>query len=716
MSDKTRRIKRTILFPGLFILLIMVIAGFGLTFFPGAKNKVERDGDLNVLLVTVDTTRADHIGVYGYETARTPNMDSLAAKGIKFANAYCPAPMTLPSHCSILTGTYPIYHKVHNNGTYYLNPEIPTLAEQFKKKGYKTAAFVSSFNVDSRFGTDKGFDVYDDTYGPDEMIKTFRSERKAGATSEAFIHWLEGLTNEKFFSWIHYYDPHMPYRSPSPFKEEFAGIPYDGEIAYMDYSFGKVIEKLREKGLLDQTLIVIAGDHGEALGEKGEVDHGVFIYDVTMRIPLILYAPTNLPEGMVVDSRVRLIDIMPSVLDLLMMPVNKGVQGISLLPYIEGKRKDDLACYLESYYPLETYGWSELVGLIDGDWKYIQAPRSELYRIKVDKGEEKNLFLGDTKTVAALKQRLKQVIADYSSKFALSRRKMSQEEEERLRSLGYVGADASVKISKGPLSDPKDMMGEMQILYQAVQNEWDGNMPEAEKYYREILRLMPDVAWRYLDLAIFLSKVNRMPEAIEVLKQGLTRMPDSFVLLSRLAHFYMTVGKYQEAFDMSQAALRMDPEYFDALIIAASVQDVWGKWEESTKYYKKALEIEPENKMVRLWYAYALGALGRGAEAVEIDETLKKESPNDYRIYQDLGIIYTSLDKLDLAEENLKKAVELKPSPETYLNYAFLLERVGKLPEAIRYLKLYLEKTPEGETPRKKDARRALADWERRIR
>jgi tetratricopeptide (TPR) repeat protein len=279
-----------------------------------------------------------------------------------------------------------------------------------------------------------------------------------------------------------------------------------------------------------------------------------------------------------------------------------------------------------------------------------------------------------------------------------------------------VGGDASVRVAKGPLPDPKDMMGEFRILYRAKMAEWDGKMEEAEKYYREILSLQSDVAWRYVDLAIFLSRVERLAEAIEVLKQGLTKMPDSFVLLSRLAHFYMRVGKFQEAFDMSQAALRIDPQYFDALVIAGWVEDFWGKWEESTKYYKKALEIEPENKMVRLKYAYVLGALGRGEEAVEIDEALKKESPMDYRICQDLGTIYTSLGKLDQAEENLKKAVELNPSPETYLNYAAILERVGKLTEAITYIKLYLEKTQEGETARKASAQKALAEWERRVR
>jgi len=697
-------------------LLIPAAAGIGLVLSAGAADKVKKDAGLNVLLVTLDTTRADRLGCYGFAKARTPNLDSLAAGGVRFANAYCPTPMTLPSHCSILTGTYPIYHKVHNNGTYYLNPEILTLTERFKENGFRTAAFVSSFNVDSRFGTDKGFEVYDDTYGRDEMIKTFRSERSAAETSAAFIGWLDGLGGAKFFAWVHYYDPHMPYRPPSPFREQFPGDPYDGEIASMDHAFGAVLAKLKEKNLLDKTLIVIAGDHGEALGEKGEVDHGVLIYDVSMRIPFILFAPRNLPAGKVVDARVRLIDIMPTVLDLVKLPSVKNVQGASLLPFIEGKRTDDLTCYLESYYPLETYGWSELVGVIDKDWKYIRAPRPELYNIKTDKDENRNLYESDPQTAAALRKKFDDVLRENTSNLVLSRRKMSLVEEERLRSLGYVGGDGAVKLPKGPLPDPKDKMGEFRILMAAVQSEWDGDMAAAEKNYREMVRLAPDVAWRYLDLAIFLSKNKRLPEAAAVLEQGLTRLPDAFPLYSRLAHFYMGLGKLQEALDMSRAALRMDPRYFDALVIAAAVEDARGNWAESVKYYKTALDVEPENRMVGMKYAYALAASGSGEEAAAIDEALKREDPKDFRIYLDLGVIYTSLGKLDRAEENLARAVEISPSPETHFNYAVILERVGKLAEAAKHLRLYLQKTPEGETTRKAEARKALADWEKRLR
>lgn len=695
-------------------LLVAVMALPGLPVLAAAADDVKRDGALNVLLVTLDTTRADRIGAYGYNKARTPALDSLAAAGVRFANAYCPVPMTLPTHCSILTGTGPLYHKVHNNGTYYLNKDIVTLTERLKEKGYRTAAFVSSFNVDSRFGVGKGFDVFDDRFRDDEMIKTFRSERRAGETTAAFLRWLDGPGEGPFFSWIHYYDPHTPYKPPSPFKEDFASDPYDGEIAYMDACFVKVLARIREKGLLERTLIVVAGDHGEAFGEKGELGHGVFIYDVTMKVPLLFHAPRNLPRGRVVESRVRLIDIMPTVLDALKLPVNKAVEGTSLLPYIEGRRKDDLPCYLESYYPLETYGWSELVGLIDGDRKFIRAPRPELYDIKADPGETRDLVQKQAGEASAMMKKLKDVIAANSSGLALSRRKLSREEEERLRSLGYVGSDASVRVGKGPLPDPKDMMPEFQILYRAKTSEWDGKWDDAEKDYREILRLQPDVAWRYVDLAIFLTLRERLPEAIAVLRQGLTRLPDSFVLLTRLAHLEMGAGRYDEAYEMSRAALRIDPGYFDALVIAGGVEDVRGNWEGSEGFYRQALEVEPENKKIRMKYAYALGALGRGEEAAKIDEALKAEFPDDPRLRQDLGVIYAGLGRWDPAEENLRKAVELQPSPETWFNLASVLEQSGKLAEAVRYLRLYLDKTTEGETPRKANARKALVDWERR--
>jgi arylsulfatase A-like enzyme len=696
-------------------VLLLLLPGLDIYLFPGPGAKVARDGNLNVLLITLDTTRADRIGAYGWSKARTPNIDALAAGGVRFADAYCPAPLTLPSHCSILTGTYPFYHKVRNNGSYYLAPEAVTLAERLRDRGFRTSAFVASFNVDSRFGIDQGFAVYDDRVDDEQMLKTFRSERKADKVADAFIGWLEGNAGSRFFSWVHFFDPHMPHDPPFPYKEEFAGNLYDGEVAFMDHELGRVIDALRAKGVLDRTLVVVAGDHGEALGEKEELDHGIFIYDGTMKVPMILYADKRLPGGLVVDSRVRLIDLMPSVLDMLGIPVNPEVQGTSLLPFIEGRKDGDLPCYLESYYPPETFGWSELVGIIDGNWKFIRAPRSELYDLKRDPKEEKDLVAREARTASLLNKKLEALIKAGTSKAEAGRRTLSRDEEDRLRSLGYIGADASVKVGKGPLPDPKDKMGEYKILFKAKLLEYQGKFEESEKYYREMLQLEPDVSWHYIGLAILLAKDQRVGDGIDVLKSGLRRLPDSIVLMSRLASFYMRVGNFKEAFAMSRATLGRDPRHLDALVIAGWSEDMRGNWKESAGYFGKALEIEPENKYTRLKYAYALGALGRGVEAARMDEALKKEYPGDYRVHADLGVIYASMNKLDLAEENLRKAAELNPGPESYLSCSAILERRGKLKDAISYLKLFLDNTKEGETPRTTKARRALAEWERRL-
>ncbi len=697
------------------LILAAVLASLGLSVLPVTADDVKRDDRLNVLLVTLDTTRADHVGAYGYAKAGTPVLDSLARDGVRFANAYCSTPLTLPSHCSILTGTYPLRHKVRNNGAYYLADEAVTLAERLKENGYATSAFVASFNTDSRFGLGQGFDVYDDRFGDDEMLKTFRSERTADKVADAFLAWLGAKSRDRFFSWVHFFDPHAPYEPPSPYKERFAGNPYDGEISFMDRELGRIIDALRSRGILGRTLVVVAGDHGESMGEHGEGNHGIFIYDATMKVPLIFSAPGNLPRGLVVGLSVRLNDIMPTVLDALKMPVNPEVQGESLLPFIEGKRKEGLPCYLESFYPTETFGWSELVGIVDGDRKFIRAPRSELYDLKKDPKEEKDLAPREALTAALLNRKLDEIIRIHVSNAEPGRRTLTGDEEERLRSLGYVGAGAAPRVGKDPLPDPKDRIGESAILSRAKLLESEEKFGEAEKCYRELLGLRPDVPWHYIGLGALLVKAERVAEGIEVLMEGLRRMPDSVVLLSRLASFYMKAGRFPEAFATSGAALKLDPRNFDATVIAGWSEDMRANWAEAAGFYRKALDVEPENKTVRMKYAYVLGAMGRGEEAARMDEALKKEYPEDPKICTDLSVIYTALGRLDLAEENLKKAVALNPSPENHHRLASLLGRLEKLEDAVGHMKLYLKNTKEGETPRKARAREAVTEWERRI-
>jgi arylsulfatase A-like enzyme/tetratricopeptide (TPR) repeat protein len=675
----------------LFVLPVILVVAAAVIFLiriakPGAR--IKKDSRLNVLLVTLDTTRADGLGCYGSTRARTPNLDSLAAGGVRFENVYSQVPLTTPSHCSIMTGTYPLYHQVHNNGSYALPAEMTTLAEVLKDNGFQTAAFVASFTVDSRFGLDQGFDVYDDHLNEGEAFKPSNAERKADKVYAAFRSWLDARADGRFFCWVHFYDPHVPYDPPAPYSIDFADSPYDGEIAFMDHYVGQVMSALREKGLMQNTLVILAGDHGEAFGEKVEMGHGVFLYDGTLRVPMIFVAESNLPRGTVIKPRVRLIDIVPSVLDMLEIPPPPETQGESLLPIISGQRKTDLETYIETYYPRENYGWSELVGLIGGDWKFIRAPKPELYNLKTDPEENTNVFTREGQRVQEMRDRLEQVIAASSSGLTASRGELTSEERERLRSLGYV--DKTEGAPSGPLPDPKDMVEELRMSQRAEILETEGNLAEAAETYRKIIELNPQSPVNFVNLALIEAKMDQFENAILTLERGIAAIPGSITLLSRLAHTYMVMGRLQKSFDAWQAVLVIDPEYFDGLLASGWILDLMGKKEEAREFLDKAMEIEPENRFLRKTYAMNLAVTGHLKEAIAVYERLKMENPADAEVLQDLGIAYGYSGDINQAIENLKAGVDIQPNPVGYYNLAVALKKVGNIQEAVKYLKLYL--------------------------
>jgi arylsulfatase A-like enzyme/Flp pilus assembly protein TadD len=656
-KGKKPKKKKLLLFTFSFFILVAVV--FLIFFFSSSHKKILKDVGLNVLLITLDTTRADRLGCYGYSEAKTPNLDFLAANGVQFLNVYCQVPLTFPSHCSILTGTYPLYHQVRNNGAYYLSPELQTLAEALKIKGLETSAFVSSFTVDSRFGLEQGFDVYDDLLSPDQTFKAMNSERRADVVYASFSRWLGKIREDHFFSWVHFFDPHIPYDPPSHYREEFLDNPYDGEIAFMDFYIGKIVEKLRESNLLEKTLIVVAGDHGEAFGEKQEKGHGVFIYESTIRVPMIFYAANNLPPGKRIEASVRLIDIMPSILDMLNIPEPEDIQGISLLPYIEGSEKKDLSSYIESYFPRENYGWSELVGLIDGDWKYIQAPKQELYNLKQDPSEEKNLIQAESQVAQEMIDKLKNIIEKSVSSNIADKRSLSSEERQRLRSLGYISITDG---SSGDLPDPKDHIQELLLVQKAQEYEMEGKVEEAASIYEKILSLFPDVATSYVNLALMKAQMMEFDETIRILEQGLDRIPESEVLLSRLGHTFMVLGRVKKALETFDLILKNNPRYFDALLGSAWMLDLIGQKEDAQGYYLKALEVEPENKFARKNYANSLASTQKFNQAIEIYISLKRDYPDDHEILQDLGITLGYVGDISQSIENLEKAASLHPN------------------------------------------------------
>jgi len=720
MSQKNNK-KRAAKPAGFPVLAVVAAVALGLlAYFLFLRPSGEGTGraaleSANILLITLDTTRADHVGSYGYAPARTPYLDGLAAEGVRFARAYCPTPLTLPSHCTILSGLHPVAHGVRNNGR-ELAPGIRTLAEVLKGRGFATAAFVSSFSVDSRFGLGRGFDVYDDTFSTQSPLKSANAERRAEDTFARFSRWLDGASGSRFFAWVHYYDPHLPYDPPSPYKEESAGRPYDGEIAYMDHYVGAVLERLKAKGLLERTIVVVAGDHGEGLGDKVETGHGVFLYEETLRVPLILHNRAVFPRPRVVESAVRLVDLAPTILGILGLEgESSGMQGRSLIARARGKESADLDSLIETLYPRENYGWSELVGLVSGRWKFIQAPKPELYDLGRDPGEADNLFAASAVKAGEMAKKLEQEIVRLSSgpRAAAGPAADSAEVRERLRSLGYVNF-ASGKPGEAP-PDPKDKIGLLRLFQQAQAFEFEQKFADAERVYGEILAEIPDAPEAYVNLALAQAKQNGFDRAIATLERGIARLPGSEDLLVRLGHTYLVTGKAREALETMDKVLASNPASLDALVASAGVMDATGRKDEARGFLERALAVEPENRPLRTSYAANLASSGRLREAIAVYEGLIRDFPGEQAFYQFAGIAHSYLGEFERAVSLLRQAVAIRPTAVGYFNLALAYEKSGDLREAVNHFRLYLENSQGESEANIRKARAELESLEKKL-
>ncbi len=700
---------------GLAAISILAAAALAyvLVLAPGARRRPAAPSaapPLNVLLLTLDTTRADHLGCYGDGAAATPALDALAASGVRFARAYAPAPLTLPSHASIMTGLYPLRHGARNNG-HDLAEGATTLAEILKARGFATAAFVSSFSVDSRFGLGRGFDVYDDTFDAEASIKGLNAQRRAGQTFERFSRWLDRSPGGRFFGWVHFYDPHLPYDPPSPYKERFGGRPYDGEIAYMDDTVGAVLAALKARGRLEDTLVVAAGDHGEGLGDKLERGHGIFLYEETLRVPLILNAPRRLRRPAVVDGAVRLIDVAPTILDLLGLGSEAaGMQGRSLVDRLDGGTGEDLDAVVETLFPRENFGWSELVGIISGPWKFIQAPRPELYDLRSDPAEAKNLSAEAPDRAAALKSELETELVRLAAPAAAGRAasKPRPQDLDRLRSLGYVNFAPAKPGAAAP--DPKDQAPVLDLIQRAQAFEYEGRSAEAEGAYLELVRVLPDSPQSYIDLALVQARLRGLDAAAGTLERGLARLPDSEALMARLGFTYAAAGKAGQALETMGRVLALDPRNLEALTVLAGTLDATGRKDEARTYYEQALAVEPESRFLRLNYAANLGSAGRLREALDVYAKLVEDFPEDPLAAQMAGITSLYLGETGPAVRYLERAAALKPAPPVYLHLAWAYGKDGRAADEARALRLYLA-DPRGESP--DNVAKARAELER---
>ncbi len=556
-----------------------------------------RPGDaagFNLLLVTLDTVRSDHLGCYGYAAAQTPTIDSLAARGVQFDKAITPMPLTLPSHATMLTGLYPPRHGVRGNGNFQLAPAYVTLAETLKGKGYDTAAFIACFVLDERFGLNQGFDTYDFEVAPEGFspANLDMNQRPAAAVSDSAIQWLrdrqESGTTTPFFMWVHYFDAHIPYQSPYGSLRRFAGRPYDAEIAYADDQLKRLIDELERRQLRAKTLIAVVCDHGEGLGEHDEPTHGLLLYGSTLRVGFILSNPVLFPEPIRIGNRiVSLVDLRPTLEDLLGVPSPAALDGTSLL---RSDRDPDRAVYVETQVPFYAGRCSPLYGLQRLKDKYIRAPEPEYYDLPADPGELNNLHALRSSAVDALDARLTRLMKSWEAAPAPdARRTISAEERDRLASLGYVHAVPTVEPDELP--DPKAMLRANRKISAAIKLLKAQRMTDALRLSREAVRgckAFPDGS---VLLATICEQMGKPDEAIAVLRESLAINPKCRTAL-QLARMLLMLKRYDEMGEALKTALRLDPGNGFIYILRGDRCVAQGRLNEAIAQYEQALRID----------------------------------------------------------------------------------------------------------------------------
>jgi arylsulfatase A-like enzyme/predicted Zn-dependent protease len=658
-------------------------------------------GRPSVLLVSIDTLRADHVGSYGYAAAATPVIDALAARGLRFEQAETVTPLTLPAHTSLLSGTFPAFHGVRDNGSFYVGDEVTTLAEVLKAHGYRTGGFVGAYVLDHRWGIAQGFDHYYDDFDLSrfEMAAGIDAAQRPGReVVDHALAWLAGQGDQPFFAWVHLYDPHSPYVPPEPYRSRFPATlvgAYDGEIAATDAQVGRLVDFLTSSGRLANTVIVVVGDHGESLGEHGEQQHGFFVYDASVHIPLIVAGP-RVPTRVVPDQ-VRIVDVMPSILELVGVEAPPAVQGVSLMPLGRGQRQDLLG-FSETWYPRYHYGWSELNAVRDGRYKFIAAPRRELYDTKADPGELHDVAASNPRVADALERAL----ADMTAKLAVAAtpqkpRPVEPEVEERLRSLGYVAATVSrATLADRPRGDPKDKIGLYNLLKRAAQDSVDGQLEDGITKVREVLAADREVIEAHTMLGNMNVKARRLPEAIAAYQKALAIDPEHEGAAWSLALAYLDAGKLDEARAGFDRVRHLNPRDARPLYQLAALSVRRGDFAGAAATLEEGVKLQGDRSafLVKLGEA-RLELKQLDAAQAALLEAIKLK-PAQSMAHYDLGLIDEARGQWQDAVAAYEAEIALSPKLyQPHFNMAKLLSRAGRNADAVTHFRAAVERNPE---------------------
>jgi arylsulfatase A-like enzyme/tetratricopeptide (TPR) repeat protein len=626
--------------------------------------------EFNLLLITLDTTRADHLSCYWQSglrpRAKTPHLDALAARGTRFIHATVQSPLTLPSHACIMTGTYPGIHGLRDMGGFALAKQKATIATITHQAGFETAAFVGSVVLSRRMGFANGFDTYDDDVGSRSeggQLPGIFPERRAAVVTDGALDWLRHHGKKRFFLWTHYYDPHAPYDPPEPYLDRYREDRYSGEIAYTDEQVGRLLSAIEEQGLTSRTLIVVIGDHGESLGEHGELTHGIFLYESTLHVPLIIAGP-GVPAGKLIDSQVRSIDIMPTALAFLNLAPGGEAQGVNLWPLIQqGRRGSTHYAYLETIYPRRHMGWSELRGMRSDKWKLIVAPRPELYDLEEDPRETTNVINRHPVDAERLQKYVWAAGGPREQKLVAA--PLDPETRQELESLGYISAGTAPEIRLGTqAADPKDRLDILRALEEAEALLTKGQNRRVVEIMERSLKRDRANPLVHIFLAAAFDKMGQFEREIAVYEHAFQMKIETDQIYSRLGKAYLRLHKAEKAIDALSRAVAMNPLDLDALSHLGAA------------YYR----------------------LGRIDDAERAFTTVVAQSDRFGAAYDGLGLVAVRRGDAEKAQMYFQKALEVDPLQlDPLLNLGMLYQVAGRRQLAIQYYRKFLGKAPKTE-------------------
>ena len=670
--------------------------------------------DRNVLLITIDTLRGDALGCDG-GPARTPNIDALAASGVRFSFAHAQAVVTLPSHASILTGLYPFQHGYRQNSGYRLTPGVQTVAARLKMSGFSTGAFVAAFPLDARFGLTPGFDVYDGRFDDIGSGAEFLlPERPATLVVERAVQWIRARDG-RWFAWVHVYEPHAPYRPLPPFDRDYASKPYYGEVATVDRALAPLLDLVR--GLSRSTLVVLTGDHGESLGDHGETTHGLFAYESTLRVPLIMadlaratqstqshsvrsffaslagFAFPRPSGAEVSDQPARHIDIAPTILDALALPAPPELPGHSLRTRANRESGAAAVSYFEAMESMLDFGFAPLNGVLVGREKYVELPLPELYDLTRDQGETDNLAARATERARTMAARL----SDFHAAWPGAPRAEAPEVAARLRALGYVSGSAAPKARYAERDDPKRLVEIDRRMHEAVTLDDSGSLREGITLYREILVQRPDMMAASRHLAFDYWRVGDLPAAIAALRAAVRSSPPTPGVLIQLGTYLTEAGDTTAAIELLRQAVATEPN-LDALNALGIAYARIGRPGDALSTFNRSLEIDPSNAMTYENIGAVHLDAGRMADAKQAFERAAASNPDSSQAHAGMAMVAIRNGDRKTAIAHWERAVALQPSNfDALYDLGIQLAQDGQLDAARRYLSQFVRDAPRGQ-------------------